>query len=608
MAVEMKATQPDTGAKSRLRKFYNAVASIIKFAMHQPLFVGGLIIAPVVIPEAMRSAIIIDGIDVPTTISDDGFSSEIMARRIKDQMREVFARGMPAYSKLGLEDQSVEEKIPDIDLSQNAINIRTAVSLARDFFGFKDNKITGELVVSLTPAPASTQQKKENDTTDEDEPKNYILLLRSTTKGQISKIETRFPDPKFMDLFRNAALAIIENTNPRVAARYYERTTQIDQARRVAANFLKSNDKDGKLDAYYIMANSYFRSHEYENAAEFYKKMLELDSNHLLALGGLANVALWSGRFKECIEYSDRILALNPKPGATPYALKALALASLNRGDEALENAKIGASKGGNNPGLALAAEASAYLRLGRSEEALASANAAINQSPTFHLGYRMRGIANLRLANLDEAIASFRTALEYEPGFWGYWQMLSDALAQKGRTQEAAEAIRNARDRKPERVEIWIKLGERMLLAGKNAQVIPEMQQGLKRFEKNAALVGILAEAYLNIKAPRKAQELLAGFENSRESVIVRRLLMLAKARSDRPKALLYATRLTEVEPKNPQNFYEKYLALRAENKLIAARDALNAAIEAGHANKDQLTKDLASLDQAKGKRATSP
>ena len=75
----------------------------------------------------------------------------------------------------------------------------------------------------------------------------------------------------------------------------------------------------------------------------------------------------------------------------------------------------------------------------------------------------------------------------------------------------------------------------------------------------------------------------------------------MLAKAKKDRTKILLYATRLTEIEPKNPQHYYEKYLALRTDKKMTDARAALNAAIEAGHPNKDQLAKDLAALDKAK-------
>ena len=67
-------------------------------AYHQPILIGALLLAPMVIPEAQKSAILIDAVDVPTVLADDGYSGDIVARRIKDQMRDIYERARPQYT------------------------------------------------------------------------------------------------------------------------------------------------------------------------------------------------------------------------------------------------------------------------------------------------------------------------------------------------------------------------------------------------------------------------------------------------------------------------------------------------------------------------------
>ena len=579
------------GWRDVLRRAALPVTLLVALLLRPPV-AASLVASPVVIPPLLQNAIVIDGIDVPTAVSDAGYGSEIMSRGIKDRMREIFAVARPSRLRLGVEDAGTENKIPEIDVAGGALNIRQIFIAVRDMLGYRDTRISGEIVVAVDAPQAAASSD------DEDAPKAYNLIIRSSTHGIIGKLRTKFPDKSFDDLFQEAALLVIEKTNPKLAARYYERTNRFADATRIAQNFVRSTQPDDRIEANLILGTALIRQHRYDEAIDHFQRALAMDQRLERAWTGCALAHLWARRFQQSVRCANEAINLEPSEAAS-YAFKALALTNLGQPQQALETALQGASRATENRGQPLAAAAGAQLRMRRFDEALALADRAITENPTLHVAHRMRGIALARLSRQDEALASLTRATELDPTSSPNWRSLGEMLMAMGKQADALTAIRKARDTEAGWPDHWRRLADVLVSQRKTAEAMRTLTAAFAKFPADQQIAAMLAELHISSRQLDKAGTVLLPFQDDRNAAIVRALLALARARNNPTETVRFATRLAEIEPRNPAAHHDLYRAQLSAGQRPAATTALRNAIELGHPDRARLQRELERLDR---------
>lgn len=578
------------GWQDVLRRSALPVTLLFSLLLRPPV-AASLAASPIVIPPLLQSAIVIDGIDVPTAVSDAGYGSEIMSRGIKDRMREIFAIARPSRLRLGVEDAGTENKIPEIDVAGGAFNIRQIFVAVRDMLGYQDTRISGEMVVAVDAPQTGASSDDEN------APKIYKLVIRSSTHGIVGNLRTKFPDRSFDNLFQEAALLVIEKTNPKLAARYYERTNRFADATRIAQNFVRSTLPEDRIEAYLIRGTALVRQHRYDEAVDHFQRALAIDPRIERAWTGCALAHLWARRFQQSVRCADEAIKLEPTEAAS-YSFKALALTNLGQPQLALETALQGASRATENRGQPLAAAAAAQLRLRRFDEALALADSAITENPTLHVAHRMRGIALARLSRQDEALSSLTKATELDPTSSPNWRSLGEVLLAMGKQAEALRAFRKARDTEAGWPDHWRRLADVLISQRKTAEAMRTLTEALAKFPTDRQIAAMLAELHVSLRQIDRAGTVLLPFQDEQHAAIVRALLALARAKNNPTETVRFATRLIEIEPQNPVAHHDLYRAQLATGQRPAAVTALKAAIELGHPDKTRLQQELERLE----------
>jgi arylsulfatase A-like enzyme/Flp pilus assembly protein TadD len=81
-------------------------------------------------------------------------------------------------------------------------------------------------------------------------------------------------------------------------------------------------ERDPKLiDAWYLIGNSYLKERQWEQAAEYFKKTLELRPDHDYAVIGLADTLVMRGRVDDAVLGYERFLQTDPNNGQITYRL-----------------------------------------------------------------------------------------------------------------------------------------------------------------------------------------------------------------------------------------------------------------------------------------------
>ena len=163
-----------------------------------------------------------------------------------------------------------------------------------------------------------------------------------------------------------------------------------------------SPDTDQLVLAHYARANALFDSGRLDEAVGGYRAALELDPRHRPSLNNLALALNQCQDFCESETMSRRSLAIDP--------------------DDAEAHAYLGQSLHG----------------LGRLQEALRCADAALSRRPDFAQAHNARGSYLAELQDPDAALAAFDEALRLAPGFVAAWFNRAAVLEKLGRGQEA--------------------------------------------------------------------------------------------------------------------------------------------------------------------------
>jgi tetratricopeptide (TPR) repeat protein len=328
-----------------------------------------------------------------------------------------------------------------------------------------------------------------------------------------------------------------------------------------------------------------------QSALGYYQRALKEDPDFALAYAGIADANLRMYKETKDPEWSNKAVA-------------------------AAEQAQV---KGPNVPEVHFVLS-SAYQATGKSIEAIAEINRALQLAPNSDEGYRRLGDA-LRSSDENGAIAAYKKATEINPYYWYNYNALGTACFRFGnKDDQAIAAFKKATEVAPNIPLPYANLGAVYLRAGKNDDAIPQFQAALKLDPNLTIALGGLANAYFQNKRYADAAQMFekqvaqspndetavgnladayrwAGDKQKADAMYDRAIALAQKALQVNPRdadsmsslALYYAKK---GDPVTAQQYIRRARAVNSENKDLIYYQGI---VEALAGNDDQAIKTLA-------------
>ena len=221
------APPPPEPAPSALRRLYNGGASVVnwlvnlfeparKLIINAGIIAGIVIGGPAVYKLATKPNFVIKDIQVPSDLSDRGFTGDVIAQQILDHIAEIDRIGGSKKEKAAISGFDLESSMPSIQLPVGGFNLNAVVAEVRQLLGVTETKVTGEIYTAV----AADDDKKI--------PAEYGVRLRLAGKGPILKGTP--PDAHIDNLVEEAAERIMHQFDPINLGYYFYRLKRYDKA------------------------------------------------------------------------------------------------------------------------------------------------------------------------------------------------------------------------------------------------------------------------------------------------------------------------------------------------------------------------------------------
>ncbi len=356
------------------------VNSIVGFA----LIIG----VATVVREGFRDSALIDPIQVPDSLAEEGYWPEVITQRLMDEVLKI--RREAASRREGREIQPEWRQL-DIELPGTGISLASLVRIVKRFFGSSESRVAGEIVV------------------DGDQ---YELRLRFLGHGVHAEIPSR-SKADLDDLLHLGAREMMKISDPYILANYL---ADIDPEAALKAIVLSlENDlEDDEPWAYTLWGWLLTSEGRHDEAIEKYRAALELKGDFILAASNWGLTLARKGEYDMAIEQYRRTLRWDSNFHA---ALNNWGVALMEKGepDAAIEKFREALKidprfvRAHNNWGAALAG-------LGRHDDALEIYATALDIDPWNAVSHRNWGDALLAKKDFPGAVEKYRRAVELDP------------------------------------------------------------------------------------------------------------------------------------------------------------------------------------------------
>jgi tetratricopeptide (TPR) repeat protein len=417
--------------------------------------------------ETVRDVVIIDPITVPKRFEESGLTSEVMANRIGDALREIEAGTRTRMKKDDLASLRDETAKTDVEIPGTRLGIRTIIEITRDAFGFAPRHVSGDIVLQFSPVPVAGDAPKAQATLT-----IYITEGRKRGPAVAETIKADDTGP----LVRRAAEMTLAQINPYLCAAYLENRREYGRAADALRSLIQNPpaDRSDHAKVLDLWGNILKDQKKYPEAISAYKASVLLAPRDPHPLNGWGNVLLARKDFDGAIAKYAEAARLDPAyayphynwglslsaKGSDGEALKQLQeaialdanfafphneignffLREKKYGEAAQEYSRAARLDQGyapyfNNWGVALYSE-------GRFEEAIEKYSLAISIDPSYALPYDNWGLALSAQMKNEESIAKYTRAIELEPQFAQPYLHWSQALRSLNRNREAEEKL----------------------------------------------------------------------------------------------------------------------------------------------------------------------
>jgi tetratricopeptide (TPR) repeat protein len=378
------------------------------------------VLTVIVISKAMvENGIVMTALRVPQSFEAAGYTSDTATQRLLDEISALNRNSNAAKPKTALGDTQLIDALSLIETPAGTLDIKSFQSLIQRVLGKKIIQISGEI------------------TTRKEDGKELLRLRLRQTPGREGLIDVETAQGA-EDLFKKAALNLLEHIDPEIAAGiYFREYGDEENAMRLTAVALAGGRPDAEKYAFNL------RSYIY----------------------------LGRGQIDEAMKASEGGRAIDPDFVAAEYS-KAFVLLALKRFDEALETVKRGVERAPesensyNSLGIVLNA-------IGRKDEAIEAHKTALSKNNRSIIGYRRLAITLRDTGRSKEASETLLTGVAMVPNSAMLQSDYGEDLHRQGRNYEALGALRKAYEMQPDNILFQVGLAEAELDQGHTADGI---------------------------------------------------------------------------------------------------------------------------------------
>ena len=492
---------------SRLKSVLSQLLGKITFVR----FALAVVILPLLLyvyREVTRDALIIDPFSVPKRFEEAGLTSDVMANRIGDKLRQIEVSARTRRKKDNLASLKDEASIPEVEIPGTKLGLKTVIDITRSVFAIYPKHVSGDVVIlandsSNTKAPTAVKQQATVTT--------YVTEGRSRSSAM--SVTSDAEDVGL--LVQRAAETVLRQINPYVLAVYEYDQGDRDKALGIVEGMIDnpSEARGQKAAAFSLWGLALHEQHRYDEAIAKYQKAIELDPKFAFAYDNWGVTLQEQHRYDEAIANYQKAIELDPK-FADAYDNWGAALQEQHKYDEAIANYQKAIeldpkfAYAYDNWGLALQ-EQHKY------DEAIANYQKAIELDPKFAYAYENWGAALQEQHKYDEAIANYQKAIELDPKFAYAYDNWGLALQEQHKYDEAIANYQKAIELDPKFAYAYENWGAALQEQHKYDEAIAKYQKAIELDPK-------LAAAYNNwgyaLQEQHKDDEAIAKYQKAIE------------------------------------------------------------------------------------------
>jgi tetratricopeptide (TPR) repeat protein len=409
---------------------YKAILSFILVFLAVVLLAGLLI-------EFISDTILIESFSVPKELADKGYSGQVIAHKLNDQIAAIYAisDSLPDKSMVTEKDKqtvaATKSIIPagtkepiDVQIPGSNVSIQSLAHIIKKVVGFKQIRIEGEITSEDTVLQITSRLSN----------CNY-----KTSIGRKDKIN---------DILRVNAEHILKCLHPYALARYYYVEKKHKQAVETIHTILAQAPRSDDKFAYNLWGNILRNQKNYQEAIIKYQEASNLDPENSFFVTNLGNTFYGLGDFEEAITKYDRAIELNPN-NADAYNNWGVVLLKLSKFKEAAAKCKLATELDSTNA-MAYYNWGVSLNRLGDFKEATTKYKRATELNPNDADAYNNWGNALLKLSKFEEAAAKCKRATELDSNNAIAHNNWGDALLKLRKFEEAAAKYKRAIELNP--------------------------------------------------------------------------------------------------------------------------------------------------------------
>ena len=329
---------PPPAPPSPLRRVYDAGAGVVNWVINlfEPArkliinvgIIAGIVIGgPAVYKLATKPNFVIKDIQVPSDLSDRGYTGDVIAQQILDHIAEIDRIGGSKKEKAAISGFDLESSMPSIQLPVGGFNLNAVVAEVRQLLGVTETKVTGEIYTAV----AADDDKKI--------PAEYGVRLRLAGKGPILKGTP--PDAHVDNLVEEAAERIMHQFDPINLGYYFYRLKRYDKAYETTVAALADPSAANDSWAYSMRGLIARDQGKFAESVANIKLAIQKDPKFWMGYVNLSESYRLMGDLPQAEAAARKAIAIAPNEQETHTAL-ALVMLDQGKRDEAIAEAKKG--------------------------------------------------------------------------------------------------------------------------------------------------------------------------------------------------------------------------------------------------------------------------
>jgi len=381
--------------------------------------------------EVNRDALVIDKFSLPKRFEESGLTSEVVANRIGDALRQIETNTETRMRKDNPTLLRDEGSTPDVEIPGTKVGLKTLVEISRAVFGIYPKHVSGDIVESAESSPTKPQVTVTV----------YITQGRARSRALSHVVNANDVGV----LAQNAAEMILGQVNPYILAAYRSDHGEGEKADDLLQRMVldPSEDRGHVEAAMNLLGYVLSEQKKYDEAVAMYQKAIELDPKDVLPYDNWGITLYAQKKYDEATVKFQKAIELDPKYAYT-YRNWGTMLYEQKKYDDAASKYQRASELDPN--------DAATYDNWGitlkeqkKYDQATVKFQKAIELDPKYALAYYNWGNVLYEQKKYDEAVAKLQKAIKLDPKYAPTYNGLGFVLYEQRKYDEAMVKFQKA-------------------------------------------------------------------------------------------------------------------------------------------------------------------